>query len=87
MLNFFQRLTQFCAIIIISTILCAGLFALGDYVEQYGAEQWQKRDDARERVKNDSPKRMRSRAILGAVVGAGFSTLYVLRCLLKGDEP
>jgi len=70
-----------------STLIGAGVFALSDYVKQYSREDRDDRDRAREYVKKDTAEDLKSRALWGGLFGAAGGCLYVLRCLIKGDEP
>ena len=84
--SFARRWAGFLSWLIIPAVIGGVGFALGDYVTQSTGERHD-RHEAAERIKRDTYEAMRNRFILGACVGGGLGAIYVIRCLIRKEDP
>jgi hypothetical protein len=82
-----MRWVKFLSIIVTLAVLLGVFFVFADYVNQFCGKTYAQRQIAEQRVNHDHWPAMRQRFIIGASVGAGLGTIYMVWCLIKKKDP
>ena len=81
------RLAKFAAIIIGPALVIGALFAIGDYFDIFSAKTNRQRERADRVVAHDTSEGMKSRFVMGAIIGGVLGSVYVCRCIIKRVDP
>lgn len=81
------RWLKFISIIAVAAITLGLGFLFEDYVEQYHADSYYRRDLAKRHVEHDTIGSMKFRFWLGVGVGGGLGLMYVARCIGRRVDP
>ena|ERR1041384_1694786 len=81
------RRLKFASVILLPALILGLGFLFEDYIEEYRADSSYDRDAARREVQHDTVGSMKFRFWVGASVGGGLGTIYVVRCILRRVDP
>jgi hypothetical protein len=94
------RWAKFVSIVVVSALLMGGLFVISIHVVAlYSATKFAMQEPYRnstpigasrhdiEVSRSDTPKAMQQRFYIGSVVGGAVGIFYVIRCLVRREDP
>lgn len=81
------RWLKYVSLVLVPAVVLGVGFLFADYIRQHQAKTYYERSEAREAVEGDSVASMRFRFVAGACLGGGLGLIYVVRCIVRRQEP